>query len=220
MSPAVRTTSTWGQPVTVQSTRTNRWNPDVSTKDTIAILRRLAHQYAGDPSVQFANMQALSALGPNATQRDKACAIFYWVRGSVRFVEDETLLYQELGIVPEELDKELLIIPPVLLRMPVPMGDCDDFSLLIASMALAAGIQPHFVTVAADPTDPRRFSHIYVCLWLDDEGEVWVWLDDEGGVWLDDEGGKHFCLDAGNRLPAVPPGWEPSQVARKAIWSI
>lgn len=186
----------------MHSTRTNRWNNDVSTKDTIRDLRRLVRRYAGDSSVQFATHQALSVLGPGATQRDQACAIFDWVRRTVRFVEDEQLLYQELGVVPEELDKELLIVPPVLLQMPVPMGDCDDFSLLIASMALGVGIRPYFVTVAADPTDLHRFSHIYICVCLEDEGSV------------------HLCLDAGNRMPGIWPGWEPSSISRKAIWAV
>jgi transglutaminase-like putative cysteine protease len=117
-------------------------------------------------------------------------------------VDDESLLYEYLGVPPDELDKELLIVPPVLLRMPQPMGDCDDFSLLIASMSLAAGIQPYYVTVAADPMDGvRKFSHIYVCVYLADEG-------------------NYLALDAGNRFEGVPPGWESGNVTRKAIWKI
>jgi len=119
----------------------------------------------------------------------------------VQFIEDEQLLYEELGVMPAHLDKELLIIPPVLLAMPQPMGDCDDFSLLMASMALAAGIQPYFVTVAANQTQPRKFSHIYVCVYLEDEDD-------------------HLCLDAGNRYANIPPGWESDNVMRKAIWPI
>ena len=157
--------------------------------------------YAADPSVIAATAAAFRALGAGATQRDQACAIFHWVRGNIRFVEDEQLLYEELGVHPQELDKELLLVPPVLLRMPEPRGDCDDFSLLIASMALAAGIRPYWVTVAVDAAEPQRFSHIYVCVQLADEN-------------------AHLCLDAGNRLQGVPPGWEPSKVARKAIWSV
>jgi transglutaminase-like putative cysteine protease len=140
-------------------------------------------------------------LPPDGSQRDIACAIFHWVRGTIRFVEDESLLYEEFGIQPENLDKELLIVPPVLLSMPVPMGDCDDFSLLTASMLLAAGIQPYYVTVAADAAEPRRFSHIYICAYLADEG-------------------RYLCLDPGNRLNAIPPGWEAEKVTRKAIWPV
>jgi hypothetical protein len=191
----------WGRPVSVHSTLTNPWNSDVSTAATIVVLRRLAHQYASDPSVRAVTAQALQALPPGSSQRDLAGAIFYWVRAHVRFIEDEQLLYEELGVAPANLDKELLIVPPVLLAMPQPMGDCDDFSLLTASMALAAGIRPYFVTVAADASDPRKFSHIYVCVHLADED-------------------RYLCLDAGNLYPNIPPGWESDSVMRKAIWAV
>lgn len=191
----------FGRPVLVHHTPTNRFNSDVSTVATIRILRRLAREYASDPYVRAALIQATARLKPMASQREIACSIFYWVRSNVQFVEDETLLYNELGVEPQELDKELLIVPPLLLQMPVPMGDCDDFSLLTASMAIAAGIRPYYVTVAADAGDPQKFSHIYVC----------VELADEGG---------HLCLDAGNRYSAIPPGWESSSVTRKAVWAI
>lgn len=191
--------SIWGGPVSVQSARTNPFNSDVSTAATIVIMRRLAHQYARDPSVAAVTAEALS--GGAYTQRDIACAIFHWIRSNVAFVEDETLMYAQLGVAPQHLDKELLIVPPVLLAMPQPMGDCDDFSLLTASMLMNAGVRAFFVTVAADPTDPRKFSHIYVCAQLADEG-------------------SYICLDPGNRLDGIPPGWEVERVTRKAIWAI
>lgn len=189
----------WGGSVALLSNRTNRYDSDVSTADTILILRRLAHLYSRDPSVVAAVSHSLS--GGASSQRDVASAIFHWVRTNVRFVEDETLLYEQLGVGIEDLDKELLIVPPVLLAMPNPQGDCDDFSLLLASMLLCAAMKPYFVTVAADPAEPQKFSHIYVCAELADEG-------------------NHLCLDAGNRLPMVPPGWESGKVTRKAIWPV
>lgn len=191
--------SIWGQPIALRSSRTNPYNNDVSTAATIVIMRKLAHEYASDPSVMAATAAALGA-GIHS-ERDVANSIFYWVRGNVQFVEDEELMYRELGIAPQFLDKELLIIPPVLLAMPRPMGDCDDFSLLVASMLLCAGLQPYWVTVAADAWDKRKFSHIYVCVRLRDEG-------------------THMCLDTGNRLTMVPPGWEANKVTRKAIWKV
>jgi transglutaminase-like putative cysteine protease len=192
---------TFGRPVRVHHTPTNRWNSDISTVHTVAILRRLAREYANDPSVLMATTYALAGLGESGTQRDMASAIFYWVRAHVRFVDDEQLLYEVLGVESHEIDKELLIVPPVLLAMPVPMGDCDDFSLLTASMCMAAGMQPYYVTVAADASDPQKFSHIYVCAELADEG-------------------KYLPLDTGNRYTAIPPGWEASNVTRKAIWAV
>lgn len=197
--PAISLSSVWGAPAAALSTPTNRYDSDISTRDTIRILRRLARGYSRDSSVVSAVRIALS--GNEQSERDIACAIFQWVRATVRFVDDETLLYEQLGVAPEDLDKELLIVPPVLLAMPIPQGDCDDFSLLLASMLLYAGLRPYFVTVAANLGEPHKFSHIYVCVELRDEG-------------------THLCLDAGNRLTFASPGWELSKVFRKAIWSV
>jgi hypothetical protein len=36
---------------------------------------------------------------------------------------------------------------------------------------------------------------------------------------LADEG-KYLPLDTGNRYAAIPPGWEASNVTRKAIWAV
>jgi hypothetical protein len=193
--------SVWGGPIAVGSTRTNPYKSDVSTADTIGVMRTLAHRYATDPSVLLANAEALGALAPSASDRDIACAAFWWIRANVRFVEDETLMYEQLGVAPDSLDKELLIVPPTLLAMPVPMGDCDDFSLLTACMLLSVRLRPYYVTVAGDAKDPMKFSHIYVC----------VRLEDEDG---------YLSLDAGNRLVGIPPGWEISNVTRKAIWKV
>src|SRR5215472_14917122 len=106
--------SVWSAPIHVHSTRTDSLSSDVSTADTIGILRELAHRYARDASVHIAIAQAFRELSPYASDREKACAIFRWVRGNVRFIEDEALLYGQMGVAPERLDKELLIVPPAL----------------------------------------------------------------------------------------------------------
>ena len=189
-------------PVDVRLSRekTYRYDSNVSTAVTIKRMRERAHEFRYDPAVVCAVHSALTGR-TITTQRDIACAIFHWVRLNVKFTEDEPLMYYELGVPEEDLDKELLITPPVLLAMPQPQGDCDDFTLLIASMLLCCSIQPYFVTTATDPDDPLKLSHIYVCAKLADEG-------------------SHICLDAGNRLPMVAAGWESTNVTRKAIWRV
>ena len=189
----------WGGPAVVLQTLTNRFNSEVSTRDTVRVMARLAHEYSTHPFVVGATQHALTERV--GSERDIACAIFRWARSKVHFVYDETLLYEQLGVAPEDLDTELLIVPPLLLRMRPPQGDCDDFSLLIASMLLCARMRPYFVTVAADKAEPMKFSHIYVAVELRDEG-------------------SHMALDAGNRLRGVQPGWELPTVTRKAIWRI
>jgi hypothetical protein len=201
MASSVVAPTVWGGPIRVQGARTDPWRSDISTADTIGIMRGLAHQYSSDPHVLASVAQACEALGPDASDRDIAYAIFYWTRANIRFIEDEALMYEQLGVRPEELDKELLIVPPALLQMPQPMGDCDDFSLLLACQFLSVGMRPYFVTVAADRSDPRKFSHIYIAVRLEDED-------------------SYLCLDAGNRMSGIPPGWEIPKPSRKAIWTI
>ena len=193
--------NTFGGPVSVRATDTNRYDTDVSTRATIDILRALSRRYSADPSVRQALAQATAGLHGVAGDRDIACAIFYWVRSNIQFIEDEALLYSVLGVPAEELDKELLIVPPTMLAMPTPAGDCDDFSLLTACMCLTAGLLPYYVTVAAGRDQPRKHSHIYICVCLADER-------------------THLCLDTGNRLNSIPPGWESGSVTRKTIWGI
>ena len=200
--PASGLPSLWGGPVQLRRRHTDRFNNDVSTRDTIVQMRRIAHEYARTPCVQGITADAVRSLRPGAGHRDIAGAIHYWMRRNIRFIEDETLLAEQFGIPLEDLDKELLIVPDELAcRMPVPQGDCDDYAMLGASMCICAGLRPYWVTIAADAAEPRRFSHIYICVELRDEG-------------------THLCIDAGNRFQTIPPGWEARAVTRKAIWAV
>ena len=197
------TGSIWGRPVSVDVTRTNPHNHEVSVRDTIRKLREHARTYESHPSVDLATHQACGSLSPAASDREVCCAIYYWIRSRVRFLEDELLMQYGLGIPPDQLDKELLIPPPVLLSMNPPTGDCDDFSLLTACMCLNAGVRPFYVTVAADPEEPpSKLSHIYVVAYLEDENSF-------------------LQLDSGNRYHRVPPGWEAQKgLTRKAVWKV
>ena len=194
----------FGRPILIHSTPTHRYNSNVSTVDTIRRLRGLARDFYRDPSVVHATLAACSQLGPGSSQRDVACAIFDWVRGSIHFIEDEQLLYYDLGVPFSEIDKELIISPPVLLTMPQPMGDCDCFSLLIACMCLCAGLYCYYVTVCVDRNEPGRPSHIYNQVYLADEN-------------------RYMILDAGNRVPHAVAGWEgggQDGVYCKQVWSV
>ncbi len=156
----------------------------------------LALVSAGTPQVTYTVKSILEGT-PISSQSDLARCLFWWVKKNIQFVEDEELLNQELGYGALELDKELLISPPVLLSMPSPMGDCDDFSTLLASLLLACEIKCSFVTVAADGMDPYKFSHVYVRAYPND-GEA-IYLDTSHGPY---------------------PGWETSRQFRKQEWPL
>lgn len=148
-------------PSTFHQVATNPHSNDVSTTDTIRRMYQLAISQSISPVVQSAIANALMGTDPRSSAKAKANAIFHYIKSSVKFVEDEQILAEVFGV---DTDKELLITPERLLTMPIPAGDCDDFSTLAASMliGLGDGIGISFCTIAAERNDPDRFSHVYV----------------------------------------------------------
>ena len=191
----------------IDRTPANPLDSDSSTIQTVELMSRLARASSHSPIVQYALSLALSELPADSSSRVICRAIYSWIKANVQFSEDEALIWQGLGI--SQVDKELLIPPDTLLRMPIPMGDCDDFSLLGASMLLAAGIPCSFVTIAADPNEPDKFSHIYLKACILDEGSI----ENQDGETKPLE----LCFDAshGNYL-----GWEYQGYTRKAEWRV
>jgi hypothetical protein len=144
-----------------------------------------------DPMLQaIARRLETSATTPAA----QLSAVWLWVKNHIKFLHDDVLT----RVLFNEGDHfELLISPPVMLRMPAPSGDCDDFTMLACALACAMGFPWGIVTLACDRKRPGEYSHVYGCAWL------------PNGVMapLDCSHGKY-------------PGWEvPSyDVQRKTIW--
>jgi hypothetical protein len=180
-------------PSVITRTPTDPFHNLVSTTDTVKIMASIAVQQAHSPIVQAALNDALSTLPYECSTEDIARAIFTWVKSHIGFRQDEELL----RLVGLSEDKEVLIDPERLLTMPEPAGDCDDFSTLIACMAIAVGLPTRFVTIAADPKDPERFSHVYVA----------VDVPRKGLLYLDASDGPYA-------------GWETQQCIRKIEWII
>lgn len=199
--PYVLHNTIWGsRPVAIGGIVTDPTNNDRSTSDTICLMRSNAVQASHSPIISSAVDTALEDLSPKSFHRDRAVvqAIYWFVKRNVRFVFDESIMMQALGIPQDDLDKELLISPEVLLSMPQPMGDCDDFSTLLASMLLNLNFQVWFVTVAADESKPMEFTHVYVATYLNDEG-VKIPLDASHGKYL---------------------GWETDRQWRREEWLV
>jgi transglutaminase-like putative cysteine protease len=168
----------WGTPVTVTATATNPIDSDVSTMDTLHKMIVLARQCASDSKIVAGVGECLKR---GQTKHDLVRNIYHWVQRHVKFVEDEETLAHVLGY--QDVAQELLIAPSVLLAMPVPMGDCDDFSMLTASMLLCAGIQCRYVVIAIDPAIPEKFSHVYCRAYIADENR-WLAMDCSHGRML------------------------------------
>lgn len=189
--------SFWGTQINLNRVATNPNDSDVSTADTVHQMIALVRSCAYSPQITAIVNTLLRSLPQNPTNRDLVRAIYWFVKRTVKFTEDEDTLYNQLGY--KDVHQELLIHPLVLLAMPQPSGDCDDFSMLCATLLVGSQIPCAFVTICADKSEPWRWSHVYVQAYLNDE-KRWVTLDCSHGSQL---------------------GWEYSkEVFRKAIWKI
>lgn len=120
--------------------------------------------------------------------------VWQFARDRVRFVRDIDTAAALPIAAPEEA--EVLIAPRDLVRMAQPAGDCDDFSMLVAALLLAGGVDSSFVAVAADGSAPDRFSHVYV---------------------VAHTGAGDLPLDASHGSFA---GWEAAGTFRKRAWRL
>lgn len=147
---------------------------------------------AAHPRVIAAVQQAVAGTAPSDTG-GLIRAVFAWVKRQVLLVSDAELA--RLGGFPKAADAEVLIRPADILAMPQPQGDCDDFAMLGAAMLRALGIGSELITVAADPADISRYSHVYVLAVLPD--------------------GQRLPLDLSH---GVQPGWYPGSLGKTRIW--
>jgi len=166
---------------------------DSQTSAVIGLMAKYAAEDSESPEVRQA-VAAAQRMYPGLTPEEQ---IYRFVRSRIRFVNDEALS-QPFQRWYEDYIVETLIRPRDLLALPVPVaqGDCDDYSMLVASMLLAQGIKASYVTVAADERDPAQFSHVYVASYRD---------------------GKRFPIDASHGPYA---GWEVQGVYRRTEWPI
>ena len=88
----------------------------------------------------------------------KAWGVFFWCKHSVRFRTDEATM-RRVGLNDEQ---DLLIEPALLVRMLDPAEDCDGFTMLGAALLTLLGVPCYLITVAADPSDRERWSHIFL----------------------------------------------------------
>jgi hypothetical protein len=157
----------WGVPIAVQSRPTDPINTDVSTVDTIQQMMALARVSSHSSKITSIVDSLIRNLPKKPSQLDLVRAIYWWIKNHIAFKQDEEILGEHLGY--QDVNQELLIAPDLLLSMPNPTGDCDDFSVLAASFMLACKIPVWFVAVAVDQEQPKRYSHVYCKVLADGE---------------------------------------------------
>lgn len=169
---------------------------DYSTKQTVELMVRHIHEAAADPHIRAIAGRTSGKWGLGSAENRICWDVFWFCKHAVRFTIDEQAVAALLGEVDQV---DFLISPPVLMRMPRPAGDCDDFTMLACALLECNGVPWEIVTVATEAADPGRWSHVYLRAVLPD--------------------GRRLALDPTN---GTYPGWEvPAyDVQRKQYWDM
>lgn len=140
---------------------------NAGNRETLKAMSSLAAAGSKSPLVIEAAQNAVRGTPERDDEVDFA-AVLKDVRRRMRYTHDP-------------LDAEVVKHPAFVVSRtndpessPEPM-DCDDASTLCAAMLGALGYQTRFATVAADPSRPREWSHVYVVARRNDGR--WVALD-------------------------------------------
>ena len=96
---------------------------DEATARTVAVMWRHIGAAQGDAMLDAALSESQAYLPAAASDYARAWCWWWWVRTHVEFRNDQKHIETLFG-EPDQL--ELLISPPVLLRMLAPAGDCDE----------------------------------------------------------------------------------------------
>jgi len=124
--------------------------------DTVAVMKKLAQEYSQSALVKRLATNILNYEKiPSHHYLDEARAIGTFVQKNIRYVKDP-------------VGTESLQTPDMMIKMMADvgyaMGDCDDMSLLIATLLMSIGIRPVFCCVRYSDKS-QSFNHIYVVVY-------------------------------------------------------
>ena len=166
-----------GRTATLKGYQTNFRNSPEATRRTIELMRGLVWGAVGTPIIHRAAGQVRKIA--NAQNISLSSAIHQWTKLNLVYRPDEELLEQGTE------GRELLIAPNLLLAMNPAEGDCDDFSMVSACLAVSLGMKAKFIAVATEQDNPGRYSHIYIAVldWVALGQQEWIPLDCSHGKW-------------------------------------
>jgi hypothetical protein len=157
--------------VPIQRFQASLTDSDLATVQTVRAMCEHIRACASDIAVQAAVDQAiqqfwaLPGLRKDSVSAVMANACWWWAKHRLHFVQDEEQIRRRLN---ESYQLELLVTPSVLVRMTQPEGDCDDYTMLLASFLTVLRVPWRIVVVAASPEDPSVFSHVFLVAVLGD----------------------------------------------------
>lgn len=123
------------------------------------MMRRYVQEDCNTPQIHRAVLEA-------RLSGDPLYDTFRSVKQQMQFVNDETTV-QPVQAESQLPVVEALIRPRDMAVLRHKRGDCDDFCTYGAALLSAQGVPVSFVTVAADPSAPDTWSHVYLAAYPD-----------------------------------------------------
>lgn len=163
---------------------------DAGTAATIKEMARQAVLGSRDPIVRLMAFEMMSGI-PGRDHGDVAVRFF-------NYLQDRLGGGEKTGVkfINDAYRTEQVRAPWWTLLLEG--GDCNSgFSTTLAALLMSVGIPCFFRTVAADPSRPESFSHVYTVAIIR---------------------GRELPLDASVQFST--PGSEPAQISRKKDWQI
>ena len=170
----IPTPPTWinGAPLCHTGTRELSEDPDTQAGQVIDLMTQYAIEDAQSAPIRDdATRIMLTSSNPN-DQRELAAGVWRFVNERVKFTRDQEIaqpFVDEMPTLKWNPVAEALIRPGEMSKLCAwdetrcqRVGDCDDFSMWAASILYCMRVPCSFVTVAGDPEEPSRYSHVYV----------------------------------------------------------
>jgi hypothetical protein len=146
------------------------WLPDDPDGQVAVAIHQMIDYILDDSKLGMIQERALLAL--TLGDGDPVLGVWNSVKPRIQFKQDAEIaaglqlsdnrLADVVEVFIRPIDQELLI------RLKgAGFEDCDGFELYAACLLTALGIRTSLVTVAADRSEPTRFSHVYLAAYID-----------------------------------------------------
>lgn len=178
---------------------------DGATKQTIGRMCQYIHKVLDDDAVRMAANFAWRKFGASSDKPGmRAWGVYWYVKHCIKFQQDEATMFR----IGEPGQQDLLTAPDVLLRMDSPAEDCDGFTMLECALLSLLGVKWVIVTVAVDPGDRSRWSHVFPMAIIDGTALPLDASHGSGPGWMvpQDRIYRWQCWDeSGNPVDVKPP---------------
>lgn len=122
--------------------------------ETTALIKKIANEYKLNPMIRVLATRIVANVD-SQDYLNELKTMFEWVRDNIRYVRDiesvETLQTPDVTL-PRSVSP----------RLGIGCGDCDDHTLLLATLLKAIGFRDIYARIVTFSPSEREWKHIYL----------------------------------------------------------